>query len=100
MTIRDWLKAVDFDFSTGSVIFQGPSSAERDSPDDPRLTTHFEPSAFVGWGDDTPHFIAEDSRAIYFLCQDDSGPPLEVVLKDLNAYLDWEANRVPYPDWR
>lgn len=77
-------KAVLFDFTKPGALDVSPH---------PLLDHNFND----GYGaPQAPRFIAQDKTRIYFPCQYDGSTWLEVVEKDLDAYMD-PAKSTPYP---
>jgi hypothetical protein len=104
-TIREWLNDAEFDWETGTIVYQevsdedsspgwtDPSSASVIAPDHPILGKSFH----SGYGGpECPRFVAKDDRFIYFPGQYDGSTWLEKVSVNITFYLD-PKNPSPYP---
>lgn len=104
-TIRQWLDAEGFNWTTGRIIYQptgdnftpgwsAPAGAEQIGADHPILDHEF----YDGHGGpECPRFIAEDAARIYFPNQYDGATSIVAVWKDLARYLEWQTTETPYP---
>lgn len=108
-TIHQWLKAVNFNFKCGIILYQPveiyedyypspgwttPASAELVGENHTILHKEFH----NGFGSpQCPRFVAKDDQAIYFPCQYDGATNIQKVWLDLNKYLDFNNHHTPYP---
>jgi hypothetical protein len=104
-TIYDWLTELDFDFSSGVIIFQAvekneapgwydPINAEIINNNHPILHQEFDD----GFGSPScPRFIAKDDQAIYFPYQYDGSTNIQKIWLNIYQYLDFTNHHTPYP---
>ena len=108
-TIHQWLVDVNFDFASGTILYQ-PVKDEEDYETAPGWT---EPTNGIfidekhpilhkdfedGFGSpQCPRFIAKDNQAIYFPTQYDGATNIQKVWLDLHQYLDFNNHYTPYP---
>jgi len=108
-TIREWLTDEEFDWESGTIVWQNSGELEEDrfsvgwsdrleatiiSHDHPILDYEFD----SGYGaPECPRFVAKDKEKVYFPWQYDGATGIDFVWLDMDKYLDFQNNPTPYP---